>query len=212
MYTVLMRTDPSRARTAARRAIRAEVAAVAERLFLTQGYDATTIDAIAAEAGMSPRSVYRYFPTKDDILIDRFARISESLSATLQSRPAAEPLWDSLAASFRDLVEHADRSEGRDSALLMQRAIISSPVVFGRYLQQLQVAQTVAVRVLSERSGGATNESDDGVVVLNAIVGAAFGCLVAAQCVWTRADVAVPFAAVLERAMAAVTPSPALRE
>ncbi len=182
---------------------------MAERLFLTRGYDATTIDAIAAEAGMSPRSVYRYFPTKDDILIDRFAGIGDALEAALRSRPADEPPWDSLAASFLTLVEQADRSDGRDSALLIQRAIISSPVVFGRYLQQLHGAQTVAVGVLDERPHPA-DAHDDG--ALDAIVGAAFGCLVAAQCRWARADAAGPFAVVLARAMAAARPSSAPRE
>src|SRR5882762_1297907 len=41
----------------------------AYRLFATQGYDATPIDQIAAEADVSPSTVFRYFPTKEDIVL-----------------------------------------------------------------------------------------------------------------------------------------------
>ncbi|MFX6226362.1 helix-turn-helix domain-containing protein, partial [Acinetobacter baumannii] len=51
-----------------RRAAYAEISGIAMRLFLDQGFEQTTIDQIAAAAGISRRSFFRYFGTKEDVL------------------------------------------------------------------------------------------------------------------------------------------------
>ncbi|HWE69657.1 MAG TPA: helix-turn-helix domain-containing protein, partial [Acidimicrobiales bacterium] len=45
------------------------LAEAAAALFYERGYDATTIDDIAAAAEISPRTFYRYFPTKEDLVV-----------------------------------------------------------------------------------------------------------------------------------------------
>lgn len=45
-----------------------ELAAVAQRLFLAKGFDDTSVEEIAAAAGISRRTFFRYFPTKADVL------------------------------------------------------------------------------------------------------------------------------------------------
>lgn len=52
-----------------RRETRQRIAEVAQRLFLTNGYDATTLDAIAEQAGISRRAFFSYFRSKDDIIL-----------------------------------------------------------------------------------------------------------------------------------------------
>jgi len=47
----------------------AEIVAIAQRLFLEQGYDGTTIAAIAREAGIATNVVHWYFATKDDLFV-----------------------------------------------------------------------------------------------------------------------------------------------
>ena len=47
----------------------AEIVAIARRLFLEQGYDGTTIAAIAREAGIATNVVHWYFATKDDLFV-----------------------------------------------------------------------------------------------------------------------------------------------
>ncbi|MER6827362.1 helix-turn-helix domain-containing protein [Streptosporangium sp. NPDC000563] len=207
----MRKSGTGRAREAARRAVRAEVASAAERLFLERGYDATTVDAIAEEAGVSPRSVYRYFPTKDDILIERFASIGGELADALRSRPANEPVWDSLAAAFAALTARVGTPRSSEPALLMHRAIVSSPTLFGRYLQQMQLAQSDALDALTDRAVRAartpqTHSSNDD-IALRAIIAAAFGCLVTAQCAWVRTDGTEPFTTTLGNAMAAMRPT-----
>lgn len=58
---------------------RAEIVAAAERLFLGEGYGATSMDRIAAEAGASKRTVYNHFGTKEEL----FRAVVEPLYATL---------------------------------------------------------------------------------------------------------------------------------
>jgi AcrR family transcriptional regulator len=76
--------------------VRAEMAATAMELFLAQGFDQTTIDQLAAVAGISRRSFFRYFPTKEDVVLGFMGDIGESLIAALAARPPGEAVWESL--------------------------------------------------------------------------------------------------------------------
>lgn len=57
------------------------------RLFAQQGYEATTLDAIAAEAGISRRTFFHYFKSKDDILLSQEAGPGDQLVAAIKSEP-----------------------------------------------------------------------------------------------------------------------------
>ena len=70
------------------------------RLFATQGYEATTTDQIAAAAGVSPRTFFRYFPTKDRVLFFGGDAFNQAVIRALPSQPAH---LDDLAAIVRGL-------------------------------------------------------------------------------------------------------------
>jgi AcrR family transcriptional regulator len=86
---------------------RAALEAAALRLFDEHGYDATTVEQIAARAQVSTRTFFRYYPTKADVLlrdqVDRLAMIE----AFLADRPASEPIMTSLRALLRAIVADA---------------------------------------------------------------------------------------------------------
>ena len=69
----------------------AELESVALRLFEQRGFNEVTVEEIAAEAGISVRTFYRYFPAKEDVLHARITRRSEYLRAALAARPIDEP-------------------------------------------------------------------------------------------------------------------------
>lgn len=79
-----------------RRAVTAEIAASAQRLFVERGFEATTIDDIAGAVGMSQRSVFRYFATKEDIVLGKFDLVLEDMLTALRQRPPGEEVWTSL--------------------------------------------------------------------------------------------------------------------
>lgn len=63
------------------------IADVALRLFLTDGYEATTLDAIASAAGISRRTFFHYYKSKDDILISMQSGMGEAIAAGLRQEP-----------------------------------------------------------------------------------------------------------------------------
>lgn len=76
-----------------RRETQQRIAEVGQRLFLTTGYDGTTLDAIAAEAGISRRTFFSYFKSKDDIIFFWLDADRASLIASLlKTSPDVQPL------------------------------------------------------------------------------------------------------------------------
>lgn len=66
------------------------------QLFAEHGFAGTTVDDIAAAADVSPRTFFRYFASKEEVLFSGFDETLDLLQAFLESRPADEPVGDSL--------------------------------------------------------------------------------------------------------------------
>jgi AcrR family transcriptional regulator len=71
--------------------VRVALAAAAEQLFLAQGFEQTTVEQIARATGVSRRTFFRYFESKEDVLAEHAERFGERLYAALAARPADEP-------------------------------------------------------------------------------------------------------------------------
>jgi len=126
---------------------RAALEEAALRRFAVDGYDETSVDAIAADAGVSARTFFRYFATKDEVLdMGRDER-----QATLRSRIrglAASDLPD-LEVVRSALVELARGFESdRERVQLRQRAAATSPVLRGRLYDTFASWEYVVAREL----------------------------------------------------------------
>ena len=75
---------------------RATIQAEALRLFREQGYDATTVEQIAAAAEVSESTFFRYFPTKEDILFADHLALEEGLAEALAQGPRGAAVLDVL--------------------------------------------------------------------------------------------------------------------
>jgi len=84
---------------------RARIADAALDLFVSRGYTETTIDQIAEAAGVSRRTVFRHFATKQAILFDHLAVRRDFALSRLQERPSSEAPLVSLHAALRELCE-----------------------------------------------------------------------------------------------------------
>lgn len=192
-----------------RRAVQRDIADAALQLFVSRGYDATTIDDIAAAVGMSQRSVFRYFATKEDIVVGKFDLGADEMLDNLRERPADEPVWTSLRRLF-DIVEspaqQADAPGQQQVSKPVQRVILETPALLAVYLRKLQSVQHAVVTVLRERAeaAGAPYAADD--PTPGALAAAAFGCLVAAQHAWLASTTKDSLADYVDRAMAALRP------
>ena len=75
---------------------REDIERVAMRLFSERGFDATTVEEIAAAAGIGRRTFFRYFASKNDVVWGRFAEGLTEFRRTLEATPARTPLGDAL--------------------------------------------------------------------------------------------------------------------
>ncbi|MXG90063.1 TetR family transcriptional regulator [Nocardioides flavescens] len=73
-------------------------------LFVDRGYDATTMEHVAEHAGIGTSTLYRYFPSKDQLVIEPLA-LQGHLSAALLARPEEEPLDVALGHAVISLIE-----------------------------------------------------------------------------------------------------------
>jgi AcrR family transcriptional regulator len=71
--------------------VRAEIFNAAWRLFGERGYEETPVADIAAAAGVSRRTFFRYFSSKEDVLVETSDEVAEAMLAAMAERPLDEP-------------------------------------------------------------------------------------------------------------------------
>ncbi|MBB4660663.1 TetR/AcrR family transcriptional regulator [Conexibacter arvalis] len=99
-------TDGGSLRERKRAAAKARVAEVAIELFAAHGYAAVSVAEICAAAEVAPRSFYRYFPAKEDVLLEPVREMADRAEAALAAAPAQLSDADALAFALRRLAEH----------------------------------------------------------------------------------------------------------
>lgn len=165
----------------------------AYRLFAERGYDATPVDRIAEAAEVSPSTVFRYFPTKEDIVLadGRHA----VLEAGLRARPVDEPVVESVR---RITVEALRRLTARERGELVQRVrlIREVPAIRGRTAENTARDAARLTAVLAERSGRPDDDPE-----LRVIGAALLAALQEAMLTWVETGPERDPAALVHRAM-----------
>ncbi|WP_405449879.1 TetR/AcrR family transcriptional regulator [Streptomyces achromogenes] len=188
---------PPALRDRMRQAMRAEVAEVAIRLFAEQGFDGTTVDRIAAEAGLSRASLFRHFGTKEDIVLGHLEGYGHALAEALAARPEGEPPWKALRRAFDVIIR--DEEESPERTLKLLRMLCETPSLRARHWEKQLHWQTLLVPEVSRRLGVDPADAQD--PRAHALVGAALACLDAAGAAWLACDGATPVSVLLDRAM-----------
>jgi AcrR family transcriptional regulator len=85
-------------------ATRNQIAGVAMRLFVTRGFDRVTVAQIAAEAGVSEKTVFNYFPSKEDLFFDEVPDRLNALAEGLRTREEGESVLGALRRMQLDMV------------------------------------------------------------------------------------------------------------
>ena len=91
------------------RALRGEITAHALGLFSARGFDAVTADELAEAVGVSRRTLFRLFASKEDIVVAAFDTLGDEAVAALRERPADEPPWTALRQALGAAVTRLER-------------------------------------------------------------------------------------------------------
>jgi AcrR family transcriptional regulator len=166
---------------------------VAMRLFLEQGYEATTIEQIADAVEISPSTFFNYFPSKEELV---FADDFEPLIARLfLDRPRDEPMSVALRNAMTAVLPGVvDRD--RDLMLARGRLALQTPALKGRLWQDLEKTQDLVRTLIAERTARDPEDFE-----LRVVAGALVGALYAAVMEWTRQDGRADMMDLLNRAL-----------
>ncbi|MGW0217540.1 TetR/AcrR family transcriptional regulator [Micromonospora chokoriensis] len=131
------------------------IQAHAVRLFTERGYDATTVNDVAEAAGVSPMTVYRHFPTKEDlVLIDQHGQL---VADRIAASPAAQPLVRRIGSALIESTTTVtggrgggDLSTSGQFLLARLRLMISTPALRAKHLDNTYALQQAIVTALGD--------------------------------------------------------------
>lgn len=96
---------------------RAEIARAAIRSFLRDGFDQTTVDDVAAAAGISRRTYFRYFGSKDESLLSGIQEVGILIAEALRRLPDSVPPLVALRDAFLEVESSLSEFPDRQRAL-----------------------------------------------------------------------------------------------
>jgi AcrR family transcriptional regulator len=132
-------------------ATRSALSAAALSLAAERGVDAVTVDEIAAVAGVSPRTFFNYFATKEEAFVAQDLALAQDLLERLRSEAPDVPLWPTLV---RLMGEHLEGTRTLTPAqALAEHAVRSHPSVLTQQFQQYAGLEAELVAEIARRTG-----------------------------------------------------------
>jgi AcrR family transcriptional regulator len=128
-----------------------QIARVAIRLFAERGFDAVTVDEVAAQVGISARTFFRYFASKEDVVLHFQRRLKERLIDAFDARPADE----GAVTALRNAYVHTSTvaPEDREELLILGQFLEDSQPLLARSRGEQAVPDAAVVVALSRRLG-----------------------------------------------------------
>ncbi|PHQ53225.1 hypothetical protein BLA24_02610 [Streptomyces cinnamoneus] len=177
-----------------------EVQRQALKLYLEKGFEAVTVEQIAAAAEISTATFYRYFRDKKDVLFnDEYDPFFEEAFAR---RPADEPLADVVCKVFNELASQLLDAD-RDALLLRHRLLTSVPELRQRLYQEASANIEQLTELIAHRTGRDARE-DLAVQLAATAANAAFA---SAALYWLDHDTEPDLTQLIEFAMHRIKPA-----
>lgn len=127
---------------------RAAIRTTAMRLFLERGYDGTTVEQIAAEAEVSPSTFFRYFPTKERVVLAD--DLDDPTLAALADIPRDVPPVTAFRRAF-EVVLSTMTAEQVEFELARSRLVFSVPSLRSAFVDELYRNIDLATTVVADR-------------------------------------------------------------
>ncbi|WP_367138298.1 TetR family transcriptional regulator [Saccharothrix sp. HUAS TT1] len=165
------------------------------RLFLDQGYDRTTVEQVAAAAGVSHMTFFRYFPTKEAVVEDD--GYDPLIAELVRGRPADEPPLTALRAALRTGLD-AVLGVDRDALYTRTRLIVTTPALQARQWRNTAATAGLLAEALAARGGRPVD------LRLRVVAAAATAAITTALTAWVDGDGADDLRALVDEAFAAL--------
>lgn len=137
--------------------LRREISQAGIRLFVEKGFQNTTVDEIVEPLGISRRTFFRHFATKEDVLFLWYEELTEELVTACAARPADEDPFVSVCAALLGLLAYYDADP--QWAKAMVRVTSETPALIGRSYEKRAMwgralAEVVQARLPDEKTQG----------------------------------------------------------
>jgi AcrR family transcriptional regulator len=172
--------QPSGLRERKKARTRATIRTEALRLFREQGYHATTVEQIAAAAEVSPSTFFRYFPTKEDVVLQD--DLEPLLAEAIEHQPPELGVVAAVRAALRTAIGNLDEEQW-DRIRQQAELSMATPEVRARAMDDFARTLGVMAEVVARRTG----LSPDDLRVRTA-AGAIFGAILSATAPWDKYD------------------------
>jgi AcrR family transcriptional regulator len=126
---------------AQRERTRRELRRCALARFAREGFEATKVADLCADAGVTERTFFRHFPTKESVLFDDYASRLGWFRAALERRPSGEPLLESVRIAIES---YPDDDEVVRQVALARRGLLSGRVIESQ-LRRIQAGFAAAI-------------------------------------------------------------------
>jgi AcrR family transcriptional regulator len=162
------------------------------RLFLEKGFEATTVEEIAAAAGVSHMTFFRYFPIKEDVVDydDYSPTLAEHIAARPPDEPPLEMIRHALAQGQADL-----KREEREVMRARMRLVLSTPALQARAWAHKTADELLIAHALAAHPG-----HDAEALETQVIAAAAVAAVTAAIRTWTESDGKTELADLIDQA------------
>ena len=164
-----------------RQQTRRDLISAAMRLFEGKGYEQTTVAEIAAAAGVSTKTFFNYFASKDEVLFPHLSRRIDAAVAVIEQRRPDDQMSEVVVAAMQYMLADA-LTEEVDGGLATVRLpmILSVPAVQAATLHRYFLAETQLALALHRAYQDALDPAAAAAVigsVMGAAIAAAFVCL-----------------------------------
>jgi AcrR family transcriptional regulator len=127
---------------------RAEISAVATRLFIERGFERVTIAQVAEAANVAKMTVTNYFPLKEDLVFDRHEEIVAGLTGVVAGRAAGESVLDAARRHYFEALRREDPTLGQ-RGVEFARMVEASPALVARERQMHDQRELALAEVLT---------------------------------------------------------------
>lgn len=140
-------------------------------LFSREGYEETTVDAIAEAAGVSRRSFFRYFSSKSDLMAYGVVSYGDELMGAIEACPPGMPESEVFRATVRRVAHHlaSQNSEAQARTRKIMQIAEKYPAALEVQLARLAEVQKRVTGAFARRGGKTPGEDDVTAEVLGAL-------------------------------------------